>query len=68
VEVAGRVLVDDEETLARNPGPAERLGRPLGVALLPVRVKWSSLLLGPGFGASCAVGLDPPQITTCLEV
>ena len=32
MEIPGRVLVDDEETLARYPAPAERLGRPLGVA------------------------------------
>jgi hypothetical protein len=52
VEISGRVLVDDEETLARNPAPAERLGRPLGVALLPVFVKLRNLLLGHGCGAS----------------
>ncbi len=52
VEIPGRVLVDDEETLARNPTRAERLGRPLGVALFPVRVELSSLFLGHGFGAS----------------
>jgi hypothetical protein len=56
------VLVDDEEALGRNPAAAERLWRPLGVTLLAVRVKLSSLVFGHGFELSSRVGLDPPRI------
>ena len=48
VEPPRRVLVDDEQVAGRRPPVAERLGRPRGVALVPVLVEAAARHGAPG--------------------